>query len=397
MTNLKSLFLLCTACFLITQLLSGQETQNFLFTKGDQNISVITMGDISAPHCSIIEYPEFLVIHEIPKIPIDRNKQDSIKTEDDKAKLLITFIDSIYLNKPIKYILNSHHHTHSLSTITSFLEQGAKLVTTKDNLKTHNKKGVFGNKTSAYYSESIIEISSDTTLLAETKNPIEVLFLEKSDYNSIPTTSYLFFNFPKQKLLATSCMTYLKDTNEKYGYKGIVFNDRLIDVKKIITDKNLKVKNTLQLYKFTYENGQQKPPIFSISHLENVLEHGWHRRKLSEHFQKMSYEELTTNKDNLLLYHIENDIYHIILNHAVYELIEKKDYPKAVLLAQILLLYEPNRIDYIDTLGEAHFNNGQINMATYYDEIIKQSKSNTEELGLNMWETNQNNRLKSNN
>ncbi|WP_033960204.1 hypothetical protein [Psychroserpens jangbogonensis] len=397
MKKLKSLFLICTVYFISTQLINGQEKQNFLFTKGDNNISVITMGDTSSPHCTIIEYPEYLVLHEIPKIPVEKNKENSITTEDDKAKPLITFIDSIYLNKPIKYILNSHHHSHSLSIITPFLENGAKLVTTKENIKTHNKKGLFGNKTSDSYSESIIQISSDTTLLAETKNPIDVLYLKKSDYNSIPTETYLFFNFPEQKLLATSCMVYLKDINEKYGYKGIVYNNRLIDVNKIITDKNLKVKNTLQLYKFTYDNGNRKPPIFSISHLEKVLEHSWHRRKLSEHFQSMSYEELTTNKDNLLEYHIENSIYHIILNHAVYELIEKKDYPKAVLLAQILLLYEPDRIDYIDTLGEAHFNNGQINMAKYYNEIIKESKSNTEEIGLVMWETNQKDRLKNSN
>ena len=397
MTKSKSIFLLCAMCFMSTQLISGQEKQKLLFTKGDNNISVITMGDTSSPHCTVIEYPEFLVLHEIPKIPIEKSEQDSIITEDDKANLLITYLASIYLNKPIKYILNSHHHSHSLSTVTSFLENGTKLITTKENIKTYNKKGLFGDKTSEYYSESIIQISSDTTLLAETKNPIDVLYLKKSDYNSIPTNTYLFFNFPKQKLLATSCMTYLRDINEKYGYKGIVYNNRLIDVKKIIKDKNLKIKNTLQLYKFTYDNGLRKPPIFSISHLENVLKHSWHRRKLSEHFQNMSYEELTTNKDSLLSYHIENDIYHIILNHAIYELIEKKDYPKAVLLAQILLLYEPNRIDYIDTLGEAHFNNGQINMAKYYDEIIKESKSNTEELGLIMWKTNQKDRLKNSN
>ena len=397
MKKLKSLFLLYSVCLISTQFINGQEKQNFLFTKGDNNISVITMGDISSPHCTVIEYPEFLVLHEIPNIPIEKNMQDSLMTAYDKAKPLLTFIDSIYLNKPIKYILNSHHHSHSLSTVTPFLENGTKLVTTKDNIETHNKKGLFGKKTSEYYSESIIQISSDTTLLAETKNPIEILFLEKSEYNSIPTNTYLFFNFPKQKLLATSCMTYLRDLNETYGYKGIVYNNRLLNVKKIIEDKNLKVKNTLQLYKFTYESGRREPPIFSISHLENVLKHSWHRRKLSEHFQNMSYEELTTDKDNLLKYHIENDIYHIILNHAVYELIVKKDYPKAVLLAQILLLYEPNRIDYIDTLGEAHYNNGQISMAKYYNEIIKVSKSNTKDMGLIMWETNQKERLKNNN
>lgn len=394
MMKLKRLFLLCSMSFVCIQFINGQEKQNFLFTKGENNISIITMGSTRSAHCTVIEYPDFLVVHEIPSIPVEKKAQDSIKVDEKKANPLITFIDSIYLHKPIKYILNSHHHRHSLSTVTPFLEKGAKLITSKENIKTYNKRGLFGNKTSKGYSNSIIEISADTILLAETKNPIEVLYLKKSDYKSIPTATYLFFNFPKQKLLATSCMVYLKDIDEKYGYKGIVYNDRLINVNKIIADKNLTVKNTLQLYRFRSEDGLRTPPVFPISHLQNVLKHSWHRRALSEHFQNMSYEELTTKKDSILNYLVESSIYHIIVNHAVYELIEKKEYQKAVALAQILVTYTPDKVDYIDSLGEAYYNNGQMEMAKYYDKIINKSKSETEGLGLAMWETNQKDRLK---
>ena len=305
----------------------------------------------------------------------------------------LIIIDNIYKNKPIKYILNSHHHGHSLSTILPFIEIGAKLVTAKENIKVYNKKGFFGSKTAEDYLESIIQISSDTVLLAETENPIEVLYLKKSDYKSIPTDSYLFFNFPKHKLLATSCMVYLKDIDKKYWYKGIMYSNRLINVNEIITNKNLDVQNTLQSYKFRVNNGLRKPPIFPIAHLQNVLKHSWSRTKLSEHFQNMSYEELSTKKDSILSYLIECQIYQVVLNHAVYELINKKEYKKAVALAHILVLYKPDRINEVDTLGEAYYNNGQLDIAKHYDNIIKKSKSNSEELGLNMWVKNQQNRL----
>jgi hypothetical protein len=268
------------------------------------------------------------------------------------------------------------------------------LVTTEENIKRYNKRGLFGNKTSEDYAESIIQITSDTVLLTETKYPIEVLYLKKSDYKSIPTETYLFFNFPVQKLLATSCMVYLKDIDEKYGYMGIIYSDRLVNVNEIIADKNLKVENTLQLYKFRFENGLRKLPIFPISYHQNVLEHSWHRWGLSEHFQNMSYEELTTKKDSILNYLIESDIYHIVLNHAVYELINKKEYQKAVTIAQILVTYEPGILNEIDTLGEAYYNNGQIDIVKHYYRILKNSKKKTEGLGLAMWETNQENRLK---
>lgn len=352
------------------------------------------MGSTSSAHCTVIEYPDFLVLHEIPNIPFKKQEQDSINLTDAKANLLLTFIDSIYSNKPIKYILNSHHHYHSLSIVTPFLEKGAKLVTAKENIKVYDKIGLFGDKMSVGYSASIIQVAADTVLLAESKNPIEVVYLKKADYKSIPTKSYLFFNFPAQKLLATSCMVYLRDIDTKYGYKGIMYNNRLLNVNKIIADKNLEVESTLQLFRFSNKNGLRQPPIFPISHFQNVLEHSWHRLELSKHFQNMSYETLTTKRDSILNYLIESDIYHIVLNHAVYELIDKKEYQKAVALAQILVNYEPNRMNEIDTLGEAYYNNGQIDIAKHYDSILKKAEPKTEDLGLAMWEKNKKDRLK---
>ncbi len=103
---------------------------------------------------------------------------------------------------------------------------------------------------------------------------------------------------------------------------------------------------------------------------------------------------LLQKKDSLLNYLVENKIYSGIINHAVYELIEKKEYHKAVALAQILVVYLPNRINYIDTLGEAYFNAGNIVMAKYYNRLIEKSKLKTnEKLGLTVWQKNREERL----
>lgn len=393
MLKLKCLFIVGVLLVFILPNLIGQEYQEFIFTKGDNNISTITMGSANSPHCTVIEYQDFLVLHEVPYIPNSITTNDSTKMEMVSTNPLIAFVDSIYLHKPIKYILNSHHHGHSLSTVVPFFERGAKLITAKENVQIYEKRGLFENDKNTDYSESIIEISGDTTILVDTNMPIDLLYLKKADYKSIPTESYLFFYFPKQKLLATSCMVYLRDIDDKYGFKGIVYSDRLVNVKEIIQDKHIDVEGTLQLYKFRSDGGERKLPYFSMDFHKNVHEHSWHRLKLSEHFQSMSYEFLTTKRDSLLDYLIESDIYHIVINHAIYELIEKKEYQKAVALAQILVTYEPDRINEIDTLGEAYYNNGQIKVAKHYDQIIQSSKQNTEGLGLIEWEKNQKNRL----
>lgn len=387
--NFKNL-LFCTLCFVCIQLANGQGKSDFLYSTGDDNRAVITMGSPRSAHCTVIEYPDFLVLHEIPKIP----KTTSDSTKNNQINPLIAFIDSIYSHKPIKYILNSHSHGHSLSTITPFLENGAKLVTAQENLEYYYKKGLLGDKKSGYYSESIIPITSDTLLLTKTNNPIKILYLEKSDYPSIPTSTYLFFYFPKQKLLSASCMCSLKEFDQEKGYSGTVYSNRLVDVNKIISDKSLDVENVAQMYYFIHQNNERKPPVFKISYLRDVLKNGWSREEFSEHLQKMSYNELTLKRDSLLNYLTENSIYSAIINHAVYKLIEKKEYSKAVALAQILVIYYPINVDYIDTLGEAYFNNNEIQKAKYYNTLLNRSKVKpNEEFGLSIWEKNRKERL----
>ncbi len=376
----KSLFLLGLMSFVFIQLIRGQQAQNFLLTKGENNISTIA---INSTHCTVVEYPNFLVLLEIPYVPIQKNE-----TEEQTDNPLITFIDSIYLGKPIKYILNSHSHNHSLSTITPFLDKGAKLVTTTDNIGIFDKRKLFGDKGSAEYSASIIPIATDTVLLTDTDNPIEVVHLKKSEYKHIPTATFLFFNFPKHKLLATSCMVYLQDLHKNHGFKGTIYSGRITDVNELITDRNLQVESTMQLYDFRYENEKRKLPIFSLSFLQNVIEQGWSRKELSEHFQNMSYEELTIKRDSVLNFIIENRIYTVVLNHAVYSLIEKKEFQKAVALAHLQMIYRPDSANLIDTYGEACYFNGQMDMAKHYDKILKKLKPDDDGYGLVAWEKN---------
>jgi len=390
--KLTEILLSCVLCFTFVQLVNGQGKHNLKYTKGDNNISVISNGSRSSK-CSVVEYSDYLVLIDIPYISTQRNDSTIWVKAKDEFNPLVSFIDSIYLGKPIKYILNTHSHGHSLSNVLSFLERGATVVTAKENMVAYDKKGLFGEDGSTSYGESIIQISSDTTLLAGTENPIEVIHLKKSDYKSIPTETFLFFNFTNQKLLAASCMVYLQEANEKYGLKGLVYSDRLVDANQIMADKNLDVEYTLQLHKYRIENDIEKPAVFPISHFRNVLKHSWSRQGLSEHFKNMSYAELTTNKASVLDFLVENEIYHSITNNAVYELIANKEYAKAVALAELQLVYRPDVSNLVDTLGEAYYNNGQIYMAENYDKIIKTMEPDEEGLGMDVWKANQKERF----
>lgn len=393
--KIKNIFFLIVLSLFYTQLTSAQNGHNYVFTKGDKNISVIKIEETSRAKCTVVEFPDYLVLIDVPSTPY--TAADSLKMDDPKFNPLIEFLDSVYMHKPIKYVLNSHSHGHSISRPKSFLENGAKLVTAKENIAYYDKLRLFGEKGSTGYGESIIQISGDTILQANSDYPISVLHLKRSEYR-IPTKAYLFFHFPEQKFLAASCMLDLKDLSKKHGYKGFLYSGRLPEVKKIIEDKNITFDYTLQLRGLSKENGVEKPAMFTYSHFENSLKEGWSRKTLSENIQnicsKNSYEELKITQDSILEFHIENDINAVPLMNAVYGLIDKKEYKKAVLLAQTALLYRP---DYngilVNTMGEAYFNNGELDKAKHYDFLLKKIDPDNEKIGLIAWEQKRKERL----
>jgi len=383
--NLLSVILYLLALWQI----DAQNDRNFVYTKGGNNVAAVSIEENSRAKCTVIEFPEYIVLIDVPNTPYTAT--DSLKMDNPKYNPLIEFLDSIYINKPIKYVLNTHSHGHSISRPKSFIENGAKLVTAKENIEYYDKLGLFGDKKSTGYREAIIQISADTTLLGNTDNPIEIIHLKKSDYRYIPTKAFLFFNFPKQKILAASCMLDLKDLNKSYGYKGFLYSSRLPEFKNIIEDKNLSFDYTLQLRGLSRKNGADMPAMYTYSHFKNSLKQGWSRDALSEHFvnmsSKLSYNELKLKQDSILQFHIVNDINALPLNRAVYGLIDKKEYEKAVLLGQTALLYRPDFNSYlVNTLGEAYYIKGDLNKAKHYDYLLKRIDPDNKKVGLAVWQ-----------
>lgn len=135
-------------------------------------------------------------------------------------------------------------------------------------------------------------------------------------------------------------------------------------------------------------------PLYSMSYLRNVIQHGWSRQEIVDHFvENVSLAEMTTKQDSLLDYFVELGIYTVITNRVVYELIEKGEYAKAVAFAKLQLLYRPDSSNFIDTMGEAYFNNDQLDLANRYSKILERIVPDEDGLGLAVWEKNRKDRL----
>jgi hypothetical protein len=350
--------------FLATISLYAQSGKEFSRTVFSKEISFVRIDTTHGSQSTVIEYPNFLVVIELPMINEGGGKSTDLVQDIPKAERFLEYLKKDYNNKPVKYVLSSHWHLHSLSGITPFFNQGATLVAAKTNWAYSIKNGLFDKMDIKLFEKQIIQVSKDTTILNKTDFPISVLFLDES-YTHKPTKDYLFFYMPKNKCIHASCMCAMNEIDFKQKPE-FIYNDRVTDLEKAIKSRNLEVEN---LFKLTaeFDNDKQsyKVPVFNKSYFEEFKQRGTPMEAVVKGFFNYELIFLQSNKDSILNNLVTKKISSQVINATVYECIKQKAYKKSVQWAQILNLYHIGEVNFIDTMGEAYYNAGELTLAQH--------------------------------
>ena len=350
--------------FLATISLYAQGEKEFSRTVFSKEISFVRTDTTHGSQSTVIEYPKFLVVIELPMINEGGGKSTDLVQDIPKAERFLEYLKKDYNNKPVKYVLSSHWHLHSLSGITPFFNQGAILVAAKTNWEYSIKNGLFDKMDTKVFEKQIIQVSKDTTILNKTDFPISVLFLDES-YTHKPTKDYLFFYMPKNKCIHASCMCAMNEINFKQKPE-FIYNDRVTDLEKAIKSRNLEVEN---LFKLTaeFDNDKQsyKVPAFNKSYFEEFKQRGTPMEAVVKGFVNYELIFLQSNKDSILNNLVTRKISAQVINSTVYECIKQKEYAKSVQWAEILNLYHIGEVNFMDTMGEAYYNAGKLTMAQH--------------------------------
>jgi hypothetical protein len=341
-----------------------QSDKQFSKTVFSKEISFIRVDTAYGSQSTVIEYPKFLVVIELPMIDEGGGRKTNLVQDIPKAERFLSYLNKEYNNKPIKYVLSSHWHLHSLSGITPFFNQGAVLVAAKTNWKYSINNGLFGNADTKTAEKQVMQISKDTTILKNTNFPISVLFLDET-YSNKPTKDYLFFYMPANMCIHASCMCAMNEIDFKQRPE-FIYNDRVTDLEKAIKSRNLDVEH---LFKLTAELDKDKKnyklPVFNKSYFEEFKQRGTPMSKIVNSYKKYELNFLQLNKDSILHSLITNTkkIPAQVINSLVYSLMKDKEFLKALHWAQVLNLYQIGDFDFMDTLGEAYYNVGDIVIA----------------------------------
>lgn len=382
--KIKIVFVFFLVCNILNhETLQAQTSDSFIMKRHADNVFFVTMEGMDKSQATVIEYRKYLVVVEFPFIDLQAEKTTTLRQHTIAAESFLQFVTEQFPKKPIKYLLSSHWHSHSVSAITPFFERGTKLVTTGFNWQYSIDHGFLGASEPEKLASNVVLIKQDTELLKETNFPINVLYLD-STYANKPTKDYLFFYFPAITTLHASCMCTL--SNLDLTAKGsFIYSDRMTDLNRAISSRKLEVADVIRMGRIEKGSDQDLPPVFTRTYMEGYMAKGMPTSSIVKKYTSLTLSTLRGSQDSLLRTAVLGNISPQIINQAVYSAFTMKKFQEALELAKILNLLKPGQVNYIDTLGEAYFASGDVETASYYQRLLLTLDSKFDG-GIKVWE-----------
>lgn len=277
---------------------SSKEFSRNIFSK---EISFVRTDSTHGSQSTIIEYPDFLVVIELPMINEGGGRSTNLVEDIPKSERFLNYLKEEYNNKPIKYVMTSHWHLHSLSGITPFFNKGAILISAKTNWEYSIKNGLFGDTDPKTLEKQVVQITNDTTIFKNTSFPISVLFLDET-YTNKPTKDYLFFYMPENKSIHASCMCAMNEIDFTQR-PDFIYSDRITDLEKAISSRNLDVETLFKLSaEFDSDEKVYKLMTFNKSYFEEFKNRGTPMAEIVKGFTSYELSVLQSSKDSILHY-----------------------------------------------------------------------------------------------
>lgn len=355
-----------------------------LFSQNDFNqIKKINEGlyfmyfDSSASKSTIVEFKDYLVMIEVPIIDKGGGATELIDHISGGEKVLQT-LKNYFPTKPLKYILHSHWHMHSISSITPFIKNGVSIVSTKLNFDVLSK----------FMDASVVEsnmknfifVEGDSLVISDGENEIIAYRFEQKDYPSTPTKDYLYFYIPKHNCMHAACM-YTKWTGEPVDGKQVL-SGREENLYNFITSKNINPDYLIRLTNEKSEPNEMQP----FDNLSDVNQNGIRSADIMSKYLALDALSLKQNRDEIVKEALLKKIPASIFNNCVYSELRKKQLDRALSFAIIQTMINPSDANSWDTLGEVYYFMGETEIAISYENQKKKMFLSAEGGGVVVWQ-----------
>lgn len=212
----------------------------------------------------VAEFASFLAVIESPG-------------DEAAARAMLDGLADAFPDKPVRFLLRTHHHGHSLASIDPWLARDVTLITAPANIDRVKERSANPER----FQASALRATEGLTI-ADGLNSLVLHVIDQDDY-PVPTEQYTVIEFPAQGMLVSGCL-YTKPLT----YHGVV-NDRKTSLHGFIADHLPGVRALINTSSCLAKGDED---VSSLATLNATLEQGLKPEEIADRLAAMSLEEI---------------------------------------------------------------------------------------------------------
>lgn len=336
-----------------------------------------TSEKASVTKSTVVEFRDYLVLMEMP-ISNDGAGAVHLTDHTEGGEQVIQKLKEFFPGKPLKYVLSTHWHPHSISSIIPFISRGITVVTTRKNFSRLSE--FVDSTTFAAYHDYIRFVETDSMVIADGPDSVIAYKFDKADYPSVPTQDFLYFYLPKYRCLHCSCM-FQRLRGALVKGKELV-SGRVEDLNRFIESRKIAPRHFI----CTDILWDEDDGMTSGDTLQALMRNGITMSSVEQDLLNISEETLLMKSDSIIGSIMTDNIPVNSINRAIYTALERKDLQKALALARIQALLVPSDPNAWDTFGEVYYVLGNMQLAKRYEMQSRRIDKDFNIGGETVWE-----------
>jgi glyoxylase-like metal-dependent hydrolase (beta-lactamase superfamily II) len=306
----------------------------------------------------VVEGDDALALIEVP-VSDEGGGARRLTEHREGGEQVLRTLRRAFPNKPLTYLLTTHWHPHSASSLSPFVEQGVKVVTTRANFE--RLKAMLGSALLARAADWVQFVDGDSFEVGRGRGRVVAHRFERSSYPSTPTDDYLYFYLPDHDALHVGCMYNKWDGPPVTGRE--LLTRREVDLHQFLLDRGLHPSRLIRVTREASEPSETLP----AAGLERVVREGVRVSELSARYERLGAAEVRARRVALVREAAAEGIPAGVLNQLVYDDLRRRDLERALEFATLQALLAPGDPNAWDTLGQVHYFLGDLAMAKVYE------------------------------
>ena len=331
--------------------------------------------DSSKSKSTVLEMSDGLALIEVP-IRDEGGGATHLKDHSAGAEKALRTLRKHFPKKPLRYLLHSHWHPHSMSSMNPFLRENVQIFSTQTNfdiVRPFVDSTLLARKTGL-----VTMVTTDTLRIGDVTNPIVIHRFLQKDFTSTPTEEYLYFYLPRYNYLHCGCM-FFKWEGELYKGREIR-TGRVENLYKLLKDRGISPTHLIRLV--------EKNGLLPFQNLENIVQNGISSGEIYKPYLEMPDSVLLQKLDDVAANAIRDGVPPRVFNTLAYQFSAKKQPQRALAFAKLQTLLDPSDPNAWDSLGEMYWFAGEQVLARHYGKQARKIDPAFVEGGEEAWQKN---------